>query len=416
MTPIPEPMTGLARRTAESPGAVGWLRTATSGAALIAVMFGLARYGYGLLLPDMRAELGLSATAAGGISSLAYASYFVANLGVVRVLERWGVRTALTLATACAAVGMSLIALSWGAGALAVGVGLAGAASGFAFPPYAEIVHRRVVASRRDTVWATVSSGTGWGVALAGPVAVLAGEQWRLAWVGFVALTLAAGALAWWAAPVAATARGGAGGLGFATMVRRRGAVPLLLSAWAVGAGSSVWWAFSVDSLRAAEIDAVSARWVFAASGTASLLASFAGLGVRAIGLTWLNRVAAALVVLTLVLFGLTTHHLWIAGATSVVFGVAYTTVIATQGLWSASTFAERPGAGLAAVNAALTVGALSGPAVAGLLIDHGGYAAAFTVAAAAVVPALCVSPPSREPARNTDSARGRKGRRQGLK
>ena len=48
---------------------------------MIAVTFGLARYGYGLLLPDMRAETGMSAGAAGLISSAAYASYLVANIG-----------------------------------------------------------------------------------------------------------------------------------------------------------------------------------------------------------------------------------------------------------------------------------------------------------------------------------------------
>ena len=32
--------------------------------------------------------------------------------------------------------------------------------------------------------WSAISSGTGWGVAVAGPIAVVAGDQWRVAWGG----------------------------------------------------------------------------------------------------------------------------------------------------------------------------------------------------------------------------------------
>ncbi|HLT60041.1 MAG TPA: YbfB/YjiJ family MFS transporter, partial [Microlunatus sp.] len=60
------------------------------GAAMIAVTFGLARYGYGLLLPDMRDELSLSSGAAGLIASGTYAAYLIANLAVVQVITRWG--------------------------------------------------------------------------------------------------------------------------------------------------------------------------------------------------------------------------------------------------------------------------------------------------------------------------------------
>jgi hypothetical protein len=43
----------------------------------------LARYGYGLLLPDMRCDLVLGPAAAQLISSGAYLSYLAANVAVV---------------------------------------------------------------------------------------------------------------------------------------------------------------------------------------------------------------------------------------------------------------------------------------------------------------------------------------------
>ena len=62
-------------------------RTLLPGTAMIAVTFGLSRYGYGLLLPDMRAEVQMTASTAGLISSAAYLSYMAANIGVVAVSD-----------------------------------------------------------------------------------------------------------------------------------------------------------------------------------------------------------------------------------------------------------------------------------------------------------------------------------------
>ena len=55
------------------------LRVVLPGAAMIAVTFGLARYGYGLLLPDMQGELGLDPRKAGLIASGAYLAYLGAT-------------------------------------------------------------------------------------------------------------------------------------------------------------------------------------------------------------------------------------------------------------------------------------------------------------------------------------------------
>ena len=379
-----------------------WLPTAVAGASLIAVMFGLARYGYGLLLPDMRADLGISATAAGAVSSLSYGTYFVANLAVIRVIERAGVRAALLLATLTASVGMGVIAAAPSTLVLAAGVALAGAASGFAFPPYADIVHRQVTQRRRATVWAIVSSGTGWGVAIAAPVALLAGEQWRWAWASFVGITIAVGLLAHRAAPAGLTVDASSSGAlpSGRDMLARSGAWRLLLSALVIGAGSSVWWSFSVDALRQDGVDTSPARWVYAACGAASLLASFAGYLVNRSSLRLVSQLAAGLVAATLATFGLSTAYPGAAAAASILFGAAYSTVIATQGLWSAHIFADRPSAGLAAVNTALTVGTLSGPTIAGAIIDTAGYAIAFAVAALSTLPALILIPPRRRPIR----------------
>ena len=41
----------------------------------------------------------------------------------------------------------------------------------------AALVAHRVPEKRRDLAWSAISSGTGWGVALAGPLAIVAGDR-----------------------------------------------------------------------------------------------------------------------------------------------------------------------------------------------------------------------------------------------
>ncbi|NYJ02090.1 putative MFS family arabinose efflux permease [Nocardioides thalensis] len=361
---------------------------------MIAVTFGLARYGYGLLLPEMRTDLGMSAGAAGLVSSATYVSYLVANVAVVQVTERWGPRAAVALAAATAVAGMATIAVADTVAVLGVGVLVGGAASGFAFPPYADIVDRHVPAERRDVVWSTISSGTGWGVALAGPVAIVAGDQWRLAWAGFVAIAVVVGVAATRLAP----ARDDDGlrrpqlSVTWFFCPRSR---PLLLSAVLVGIGSSVWWAFSVDAMQNADLGSTASRAVYATCGAACLLGSISGLAFAHTGLRSGYLAATALLAASLGLLAVATAQLALALVAAVSFGAFYASVIAAQGIWSAQVFAGHPAAGLAAVSAALTVGTLVGPSLAGVVIQESGHAVALLGAAAATAAALPFCPPS---------------------
>jgi predicted MFS family arabinose efflux permease len=370
-------------------------RTVLPGAAMIAVTFGLGRYGYGLLLPDMRSDLALGPGAAGLISSGAYLSYLIANVGVVWVEGRMGPRTAIGLAAALAAAGMAVIAGAGSVPVLAAGVLVSGAAAGLAFPPYADLVARYVPERRRDVAWSTISSGTGWGVAIAGPIAIAAGDQWRVAWMGFVALAVGTGIVAVLLAPGRHSGQG----------LRRPQLSPtwffcpksrsLLISAVLIGTGSAVWWVFSVDALREAGIDATSARIVYTVCGAAGILASASGAAFARLGLRAGYLASCTLLAGSLALLGLATSHLGAAVVAAILFGVFYNTVIAAQGIWSSRVFATHPSAGLAAVNTALTIGTLAGPSIAGAAISSFGFPATLVAAAGAILGALAFFPPT---------------------
>jgi len=364
------------------------------GTAMIAVTFGLARYGYGLLLPDMKADIGIGPSTAGLISSLGYLAYLVANAAVVPLASRLGARVAVAGAAASAALGMAVIAVAGSPWAVATGVLVAGTAAGMAFPPYADIVDRHVDAPRRAVVWSTISSGTGWGVVLAGPVAILAGDQWRVAWASFVVIAVVAGIAATRLAPPrdAVPLRRPQLSPSWFLCPRSR---PLLLSAVLVGAGSSVWWVFSVDAMQHAGIAATAARVVYAVCGAAMLLGSVSGFAFEHLGLRPSYLGSTLLLGVSLGLLGAAAADLVVALMAATLFGAFYAAVIAAHGVWSAQVFEEHPAAGLAAVSTALTLGTLVGPAMAGVIIDRSGHALALASAAVISCAAVPFCPPS---------------------
>ena len=277
---------------------------------------------------------------------------------------------------------------------LAVGVPVAGAAAGLAFPPYADIVDRQVEASRRDLVWSTISSGTGWGVALAGPIAIAAGDQWRLAWGGFVVLAVVTGVVATRLAPAHGAEALPRPQLSPSWFFCPRSR-PLLISAVLVGAGSSVWWAFSVDAMQAAGLGTAPSRVVYAVCGAAMLLGSLSGLAFARVGLRTGYLGSVVLLATSLALLAGATAQLASALVAAVLFGAFFASVIAAHGIWSAQVFAGHPAAGLAAYSAALTVGTLLGPAVAGIAIQQAGHGLALVGAAVATGLALPFCPPT---------------------
>ena len=382
------------------------LRTLLPGAAMVAVGFGLARYGYGLLLPEMRADLGISAGAAGLIASGTYASYLVANLLVVAVTDRWGPRTAVAAAAACAVLGMSIMAVAGSPLVLAGGVLLAGAASGLAYPPYAGLVAQRVPERQRDVVWSAISSGTGWGVALAGPIAIAFGGSWRLAWSVFVAIALVVGIVATLLAPSAPHHdRTRRPRLSWSWFVCPRSR-PLLVAAVLVGAGSSVWWSFSVDAFRQAGLGADWSRTAYTVCGVAGVLASLSGAVFDRIGLRVGYLGCAVLLAAALALLTVSGATAGLACMSAVLFGVFYNGIIAAQGIWSSRVFSDHPAAGLAAVNTALTLGTLAGPVLAGAAIARVGYPPTLLAAAVVLLAAVPFCPPTTQRRRHLDAHR----------
>jgi predicted MFS family arabinose efflux permease len=162
------------------------------GVLVIAVSFGLARYTYGLFVPDIRADLGISTGFIGLIASGSYAGYLLASALTAVIAARTGLRLPVVAGASSAAAGMLLIAVSNGPRLLAAGVLLAGTSADFAYTPFSDAVVRLIPEGKQARTYAVINSGTSFGVLTAGPVALWAGASWRTAWLVFAAVALVA--------------------------------------------------------------------------------------------------------------------------------------------------------------------------------------------------------------------------------
>lgn len=99
----------------------GAVRLALAGFAATAVAYGPARVGYGLFVPEVRDEFGLSTGAAGAIGSGLQAGYLVALAATALLVSRLGPRLLVAAGGASAVLGMLLVAVSPAAAVLAAG-------------------------------------------------------------------------------------------------------------------------------------------------------------------------------------------------------------------------------------------------------------------------------------------------------
>jgi predicted MFS family arabinose efflux permease len=360
-----------------------------AGTALVGASYGLARYAYGLYLPEVRAEVGFSASAAGLVAAAGYAAYCVGLVAGAVVAEQRHARGVALAAGLCAAAGTGATAVAEATAVVATGVALGGMSTGLASPALAGLIAARIAPAARERALSVVNAGTGVGLLVCAPAAMAAPGTWRAAFAGFGALSLAvtlAVAAATGPAPGAAEQRSGAedeAGGGRRSGARER--VPLALGALGVGAAGSAYLTFGRDLLAAAG-SAGTGPLLWTALGGAAVLAAVTG-DLVARGRA--DRLWAALLLALAAStagLALAPGSLPLAIAGAMVFGASFVAVTGMIVLWATRLEPGRPAAAMSAPFVLLAVGGMAGAAVAGALADRAGWVAAFLAAAGVAV------------------------------
>ena len=391
-------------RTERRPGSL-----VAAGAGVIAVTYGLVRFGYGLHLPTFTAEFALPAAVAGSIAAGSFAGFCAAALLARRLIALGHPRGTLWTACALATVGALMTAAAWSAESLAVGVVVAGSAAGAASPALVTAVASTVSLPVADRAQAVVNSGTGVVVVAGGLLAAALADQWRLLWVGFavaaVVATWRADRLTTW--PTRRATSGAGAHRSWADLAALR---PALLAAVLAGAGSAAVWTFGRDLLTTAGgMPAATTALLWSVLGGASLLGAFSGDLVQRLGLhlAWVaSAVVSAAATAVLVVLP---DHLPAAATALAAFGGSYVVLSGVLIACATRVTPDRAAESTATLFIALTAGQALGAAALGAVAGATSLTTAF-LGAAVLILLSCVAAtrqtghPSRHP---TEQAAG---------
>lgn len=366
-------------------------RIGIAGAAVVGVAFGMARYVYGLTLPSIRQDLGLSELVLGLIGSATFAGYLAGLLLAGPLAARRGSRAPTTVGGVFGAAGAVIVTFAHSPWLLAAGAIAAGSAGGWVWAPYSDIVTRTVALRRQPRALAMITTGTGGGlVVLAALASIALVGSWRMVWAG-VALAAVIAAVVNLRLVPQTHPRPRSGG--------DRGGSPLLRALRIPGAYSVVYFAvvivyftYAADVLDRGTLPAAAVPALYAVVGCTGVLALFTGAMVKRIGSM---RVAASCLVAVgaaLAILGLASSSPTATAVSAAIFGVGYMTGSAVLAVWTAEVVPDRAGA---AFTTCLVVGAVSSvaaPAIAGAVIPALGLgtllvgSAAISVAGAAAL------------------------------
>jgi predicted MFS family arabinose efflux permease len=368
------------------------------GVSLIAVCYGLARFAYGLFVPTFRAEFGLDAATAGAIASGSYVGYCVAIVAATAATARWGPRLVAILAGACATAGTALIAAAPGAVVLTCGVVLAGSSTGLASPPLAQAVARSVPSTLEPRVQTVVNAGTGVGVLVSGPVALILAGQWRWAWAAFACAALAV--TIWTGATIPGSRpehRRSPDTGGTERAWAPPGSPRLLLAAAVMGMGSAAVWTFGRDLVSTAGAGELTGTVMWIALGGAGLLGAFAGDLTGRIGLARSWGLAMLLLAAATAGLALAPGVPGAAVAAAAVFGAVYIALTGLLLLWGTRVYADRPVFGVGAAFLLIAVGQALGAPLLGALADAITTPGAFLAAALLIALGAAIRPGARQ-------------------
>ncbi len=361
-----------------------------AGFAATAIGYGPARMGFGLFVPEFRSQFAMSTSMVGFVSSLGFLGFFIGLLIAQALLIRRGPQAPVLSGLIAATTGMTMIALASNLLTLATGVFIAASSAGFAWTPFNDAVHRKVLDVDRPTALSQISTGTSVGIAGAGLAALvmaLTGLSWRVCWAFFAAASAVALIANWAVLREIDKDSEGLPERGWRHLFQIA-ALPLFAIAFVYGTVSAIYIAFAGDHLQEAGgvaglPVAATPAMVFLLYGLFGLTGLLTGRVKARIGLPWLLRclmLAGALSVALLVIL----PGNWAGLVSSAgLQGVHVMMTSAVLALWSERLFPALPSLGFTAALLATAAGSILGPAIAGMVADHVGPATMFLGTAA---------------------------------
>ncbi|GKW50346.1 MFS transporter [Halomonas sp. NCCP-2165] len=365
------------------------------GAALIAISYGLARFAFGLFVPPIRDELGLTSSVIGIIGALPLISFLLATLVAPLITDILGARYAAVLSGAFGVAGLSLIGQASGPLMLGAGVFACGICTGLMMPALTAAMQAIVKRSLHGRVSSVMNAGTSIGVMVAVPTVLFMVGAWRLAYVSFAVLA-ALGVIAAWLflpsvsriVPANAAPPPPIGELPWSRLIR------LSLFAYLMGLVSSAYWIFAPDLVVSlGGLPASATAWLWLAVGVAGLggavVADLADRNNPPITQALMLMMLSA----SLALLAASPDQPLLTAFSALVFGLAYMSLTGLYLMTGIRLLPGRLSVGPVLPFMAVSLGQATGSPLVGGLVEGVGYADAFAIFAALGILVAVLSP-----------------------
>jgi len=365
------------------------------GAALVAISYGLARFAFGLFVPSISTELGLTAYLVGIIGALPFISFVLATIVAPFAADRLGARNVSVLSGVLGAVGMTLISQSSDALMLGSGVFICGICTGLMMPALTAAMQALVSRSMHGRVSSIMNAGTSIGIIVAVPTVIFLFNAWRITYVSFAVLTGIGVLAAWYFIPsVSRVLPANAAPPPPLTRSQRSRLIRLSLFAFAMGFVSAPYWLFAPDlAVSLGGLSSSHTGWIWFAVG----LAGLGGAVVSDLADRNNPPITQALMLMmlsaSLVLLAASPDQLGLAMFSALIFGLAYMSLTGLYLMTGIRLLPGRLSVGPVLPFMACALGQAAGSPVVGVLVDGFGYAYAFSVFAATGIVVAILSP-----------------------
>lgn len=359
---------------------VSYIGFALFGAALTAISYGLARFAFGLFVPAIRNDLGLTPALVGIIGALPLLSFLLASLVAPLAAVRLGARNTTVLSGGLGIVGLVLISQASGVVSLGVGVIACGLCTGLMMPALTAAMQVLVDRSVHGRVSSIMNAGTSVGVALAVPAVLFMAGVWRSAYLAFAALALVAVIVAWFLIPsVSRVTPSDAAPPPPITALQWRRLFRLSLFAFAMGFVSSAYWIFAPDLVVAlGGLPASATGWLWLAAGVAGLggavVADLADRNNPPITQALMLMMLAT----SLALLASSPGQILFGAFSALVFGLAYMSLTGLYLMTGIRLLPGRLSMGPVLPFMAVSLGQAAGSPLVGQLVSNYGYSSAF--------------------------------------